>query len=479
MAIGSKSTLKTKEEKMRKRTAIILLVMLVPAALVLAGGQRGSGAVEQIGDISKIAWDKPMPMRDRVDGEKYVLPEGWEEATEGIEYITFTNSGALEYDPAMAESMKIFEELTGIEARAMVVPESILHTKQSAILRAESDRLDLVFMTTETENYIDYVKAGWLEPCDILWNDEIRNDFPQAVLDALEHDGSMYAFMYICGGAGDVLHYRKDFLAAAGYDRPPETFEELVEYAQTLTKDTDGDGQIDVYGMAYNAGERYATNRCFNAWAVAMGHEFVQNGRIVYNSPEAVQALQLMVDMRNKYKVVPPGVNTYGTTDVGKLMAGGKLAMGTSMSMNWQFIQNVPEIWEQYSMTHIPLPSKGAPRRIAGGPSMFGVSAFSKKKAAAMLYLDFLRSMQAATNEWLMERNGRCNKNIWNMPGAMDVPFAEFFRDCNQYITIPVFENRQRIVEMLHAEVSDALLGKKTAQEALDSLQGAIDLLQD
>ena len=464
---------------MKKRIAIILLIILVPVAMVLAGGQKETGAVEQIGDISKIQWDKPMSMRERVNGLEYVLPEGWEEATEGIEYITFTNSGSLEYDPAMAESMKIFEELTGIEARAMVVPESILHTKQAAILRAKSDRLDLVFMTTETENYIDYVKAGWLEPCDILWNEEIENDFPPAVLNALGHGGSYYAFMYICGGAGDVLHFRKDLLAAAGYDRPPETFDELVEYAQALTQDTNGDGQIDVYGMAYNAGERYATNRCFNAWAVALGHEFVQNGRIVYNSPEAVQALQLMADMRNKYEVVPPGVNTYGTTDVGKLMAGGKLAMGTSMSMNWQFIENVPEVWKHYSMTHIPVPSKGAPHRIAGGPSMFGVSAYSKKKSAAMLYLDFLRSMQAARNEWLMERNGRANKNIWEMPGVMEVPFADFFRECNEYITIPVFENRQRIVEMLHGEVSDALLGEKTAQEALDSLQGAIDLLQD
>jgi ABC-type glycerol-3-phosphate transport system substrate-binding protein len=464
---------------MKKRIVIFLLMLVVPVGVLVAGGQKASGSVEQIGDIGKIQWDKPMSMRERVNGLEYVLPEGWEKATEGIEYITFTNSGALEYDPAMAESMKIFEELTGIEAQAMVVPESILHTKQSAILRAKSDRLDLVFMTTETENYIDYVKAGWLEPCDILWNESIENDFPQAVLDALNQDGSYYAFMYICGGAGDVLHYRKDLLAKAGYDRPPETFDDLVTYARKLTQDTNGDGVIDIYGMAYNAGERYATNRCFNAWAVALGHEFVQNGRIVYNSPEAVQALQLMVDMRNKYKVVPPGVNTYGTTDVGQLMAAGKLAMGTSMSMNWQFVKEVPAVWEQYSMTHIPLPYVGAPRRIAGGPSMFGVSAYSKKKAAAMLYLDFLRSMQAARNEWLMERNGRCNKNIWNMPGALDVPFAEFFRECNQYITFPVFENRQQIIEMLHASVSDALLGKGTAQEVLDSLQSEIDLLQD
>src|SRR5690606_1316339 len=38
-----------------------------------------------------------------------------------------------------------------------------------------------------------------------------------------------------------VMIYNKDMLAAAGYDRPPETLAELQEYAEKLTlKDADG-----------------------------------------------------------------------------------------------------------------------------------------------------------------------------------------------------------------------------------------------
>jgi multiple sugar transport system substrate-binding protein len=459
---------------MIRRCVLVSLILMFVVAGIYAEGQQES---VQKGDISMINWEGPVPMRERVSGPRYVLPEGWREATAGVNYITFTNSGSLEYDPAMDKNRKAFEELTGIEVRPMVVPESILHTKQAAILRAKSPRLDLLFMTTDTENYLDYVKAGWLEACDVLYNEAIIQDYPDAVIDYLEQDGHFWGFTYII--SGDVLHYRKDSLRRAGYSQPPETWAELVEVAQKLTRDTNGDGEPDVYGMAYNVGERYATNRAFQSWAVTTGHDFVQNGRIVYYGPKTVRTLQFMADLRNRYEVAPPGVVTYGMTDVGKLMAAGSLGMGASMLMNWQHVKNSPQVWKQYGNTYLPKVNRSDPRRVSAGPSQYGVSTFSEKKAAAMLYLDYLRSMEAARNEWIMERNGRPNRNIWSMPGVMDVPFAAFVKEMNEYIEIPLFPNKAEIIEMLHPVVTDVVLGEKTADEGLKSLQETIDLLQE
>lgn len=462
---------------MKKQLYPILLYLVFVSFLFAEGKQEGSAVSSQIGDISKINWNAPISMRDRVLGEKYILPQGWKEATKGITSIAFTNSGSLEYDPAMAKNMEIFKKLTGIEPIPMVVPESVLHTKQSAILRASSPRLDLVFCTTDTENYFDYIAAGWLEPCDVLYGKEIIEDSSPSDIAYLKRGDHFYGFTYI--GGGNSLHYRKDLIAQAGFSGPPETWDDLLQYAIKLTRDTNGDGQPDIYGMCYAAGERYATSGTFDTWAVAMGHNFVKNGKVVYNSPEAVKALQLMADMRNKYRVVPQGVTTYDVTEVGQLIAAGKVAMGIAPGMNWQFVKNAPDIWPNYSMTYVPTSVKGGAHRVAGGPSQFTVSAFSNKKAAAMLYLDFLRSTEAAKNEWVLELNPRGNRGLWELPGMLDVPFARVSKELNEIAEIPIIPNKSEIIELLHPAISDALLGKKTAKEALDELQQLIDLIQD
>ena len=43
--------------------------------------------------------------------------------------------------------------------------------------------------------------------------------------------------------------YRPSLLKEAGYDAPPQTWDELLDMAKTLNKDTDGDGTIDIYGV--------------------------------------------------------------------------------------------------------------------------------------------------------------------------------------------------------------------------------------
>ena len=55
-------------------------------------------------------------------------------------------------------------------------------------------------------------------------------------------------------GCNWALFYRKDLFEEAGLDpeKPPKTFEEFLEYAKALTKDTDGDGlstSMDTHGL--------------------------------------------------------------------------------------------------------------------------------------------------------------------------------------------------------------------------------------
>jgi len=73
------------------------------------------------------------------------------------------------------------------------------------------------------------------------------NDFFPLFKDAYKYKGQYYGF------AKDfnvyVLFYNQEMFAKAGITAPPTNWQELEAVAKKLTKDTNGDGQIDQYGL--------------------------------------------------------------------------------------------------------------------------------------------------------------------------------------------------------------------------------------
>ncbi|RLC88245.1 MAG: hypothetical protein DRI37_05430 [Chloroflexi bacterium] len=120
-----------------------------------------------------------------------------------------------------------------------------------------------------------------------------------------------------------VLYYNRDLFVAAGLDpdSPPTTWDEVIEYGQALTQDTDGNGEIDQWG--------FNTRKDVHWYLSVM---FLENGaqivnaeqtEVLYNSPEAVEMLQLWGDMVNKYHIMPPGQHDEAKGD----FLAGKLGM--------------------------------------------------------------------------------------------------------------------------------------------------------
>lgn len=84
------------------------------------------------------------------------------------------------------------------------------------------------------------------------------------------------------------------------YARGEWTWDVFVQYMQTLTQDTDGDGQIDQYGYCGYQ------NETFEQLMMANGANIASGTTQTLDSPEVVEALQLMYDMYNTYNVCYP-----------------------------------------------------------------------------------------------------------------------------------------------------------------------------
>jgi len=422
----------------------------------------------------KINWNAPVPLYQRVMGEEYILPEGWKEAVKGIDSIAFINSGSMEYDPAMAESIRQFEELTGIECKYQELGETDINPKQTSILRAKISDLDLIFTTTFSEPYGDYEAAGWLMPVDMLWNDKIASVYSRSMRDILEVDGHVYGFPYI--GWTPLFQYREDLLKEAGFDHPPKSWDELIRYAQKLTIDTNGDGVVDRYGFCYHAGDRYSTMMTLGQLLVNSGGSILQNGKVVIDTPEVERAVQFLFDLRNKYKVVPLGVNTYSYTEPPNLFAADKVAMMASPNWAHLVVSSNKEIFKQYRMTQFPTLDSSIPSKSFFDFSFYSVSVYSNKKAAALLFLDFLRSYQTRHNEVYIEKNVVPNKKIWLATEVVEeVPYASLLSESIGNAVQWVYPQATKVCDIVHATVGRILLGETTVKEGLVDGQKEID----
>jgi multiple sugar transport system substrate-binding protein len=100
-----------------------------------------------------------------------------------------------------------------------------------------------------------------------------------------------------------VLFYRKDFFEAEGLS-PPTTWEEYLDVARRLTKDLDGDGQIDQWGGTVGGDWSWH----FDIWLWQNGGAELSSDmkRAVMNETPGVEALTFLIDMTYKYGAAPP-----------------------------------------------------------------------------------------------------------------------------------------------------------------------------
>ena len=79
---------------------------------------------------------------------------------------------------------------------------------------------------------------------------DIQDIFPVFIADNT-WDGKIWTFP--CTKSLPVLYYNREIFTKAGLDpdRPPKTWKEFAEFGRKLTKDLDGDGNIDQWGWSY------------------------------------------------------------------------------------------------------------------------------------------------------------------------------------------------------------------------------------
>ena len=132
--------------------------------------------------------------------------------------------------------------------------------------------------------------------------DPYRADIIESRLAPYTANGNNYGIDYHLGAF--VMYYNTGILEEAGVDvNSIKTWDDYIAAGQKVTRDTDGDGEIDVYMASIEVTD------IFSAYALMLmngGGTYNADGEIILEDPANVEALQFLQDLVHEHGIVRP-----------------------------------------------------------------------------------------------------------------------------------------------------------------------------
>jgi multiple sugar transport system substrate-binding protein len=320
-----------------------------------------------------------------------------------------------------------------------------------------------------------FASSGWLEPLSpYLGKDGCPGAdafFPRMIEAVDTQKGHISALpLYVDGG---LLYYRKDLLEKYGLPGPPPTWERLLRDSETVQR---GERRSRPGFRAFVwQGAQYEGLVCnFLEFAGPSGGIRVENGELVVDTRQNRKALRFMHALV-RHGVSPP--NTY--TEMREEETRSFFQEGLAL-----YERNWPYAWPLHESPGSPVRGKTGVAPLPGwgegdggaaclGGWHAGISAFSDAKPESARFLCFLASY--GTQKELALALG------WN-PGRRDVYEAPELLERNPHLPSlrAVFEGARprpllpyygRLSEILQRNLSAALSGRKSAEEALSDAE--------
>lgn len=183
-------------------------------------------------------------------------------------------------------------------------------------------------LAQEKFEYLDlYIEEGLIEPIDDLINEYDKNDVLPVMWESVSRSGRIYGVPFAINTS--IFFYNVDIIKNAGLnpEKLPETWEELIEISKKLTVDKNGDGKIDIYGLAM--WQNGINSFMPFLWSYG-GRLFSEDGkRVVLTSEEMIKTVYMIKDLVHKYRIIPPNWTDF---EEAQAFLSGKLAMGPFIS---------------------------------------------------------------------------------------------------------------------------------------------------
>lgn len=290
--------------------------------------------------------------------------------------------------------------------------------------------------------------------------------------------GSALAFILVCN---------KDLFDREGL-APPRTWSEFRTAAKKLTKDVDADGIIDQYGLVLLGGDRGGFSYRLAPFVYKAGGTFLSEdlSKVTFDSPEALSALKLFVDMYQVDKSITPGFLAYTISEINDLFCSNKVAMSIEGPWFNGIVQEKSPGKEFYTVP-VPVPDDRIDHYDIA-PSlqdmiMVSLSAHSKHPEAAWEFVKYLRNEEADIS-WVRIDMGGFPTTIKAINSPEEKAFPAFDVYANELKHAKTWPKHPKMIYIVRnviapygqkaivGELSPELAWSKAAKEAQDIIEG-------
>ena len=275
-----------------------------------------------------------------------------------------------------------------------------------------------------------------------------------------------------------VLYYNKEMFKDAGLDpnHAPETWKEMAEYAQKLTK-RDASGKVTQWGVQIpSSGFPYWL---FQGLTTENGVQLMNAAgtETYYDKPAVIEAVQYWVDLTSKYKAHPEGIVEWGTTP--KDFFERKVAMMWTTTGNLTNVRSNAKF--DFGVAMLPANKRrGSPT--GGGNFYLFKQAKPEQQAAAFKFVKWITSPSRAAQWGIDTGYVAVRPDAWETPEmkkyVAEFPPAAVARDQLQFAVAELStHDNQRVTKALNDGLQAALTGSKPAEQAMKDAQREADRL--
>jgi len=341
----------------------------------------------------------------------------------------------------------------------------------------ESEKPDIIAMDIIWPG--EFASREWIVSLDKFFPEEEQVKFIENMVDAAKYNEKVYGVPLYINGLH--LYYRKDLLEKYGFN-PPSTWDELVEQALCIVEQENNPdlfGYISMWGKI----EGLFMNYLQFLWGKG-GDFFDDQGNIMVNSKEGIEALQFMVDMIYDYKLAPESIVTYTPDDARILFQQGRAVFMVVQDFVWPMLTSPDSfVADKVDFTRVPY-FEGYPdtNTVCLGGWLLGININSEHKEEAWKFIEYLTSHEAQLKTAIVTGNLPTRKSVYDDERLIEqFPVAkkqfEDFLVGNVRPSAKLGEKYTQVSEIMQREIQAALLRLKDPQKALDDAVREINTL--
>jgi multiple sugar transport system substrate-binding protein len=326
-----------------------------------------------------------------------------------------------------------FTKDTGINLKYMDVTEDSMHSKMATLYASRSSDFDLSWSWAGYT--AEFANAGFLEPISDKLSDDLKKDLNPGAYESVSFKGILYGLPRFMSMRS--FYYNKKAFRDAGLDpeKPPKTWDEYVKVLKQVTRDTNNDGKIDIWGILLDYGAPVCCNITYELALNLRGGKVVdENGNVLFNNAAGVKALEDIVEL-HKLNVVDPasfGMVT-GVDHVERFVTGNVATMfGWPNTPNYVNDPTKSKMVGELGMGIVPMvDGKSA---TLGGSEGYVLSKFSKSKEAAIKFLEYVANAKNQKDICLRTGWLPVRKSVLQDPVIIaKVPLTKIIAEQTQY----------------------------------------------